>query len=960
MNENNYNINTLIVKAINASIEFEELMEKIDFNSWFEDTDEKMLTNRYDKNAFKQYTKRVKEAEKICKRFILDKNSEKEFVEGLLQDLFKAKLNRLEARRASELDIEKNKYIEGVNTLHLALNRIPLEYLQKSSDDDRKKDYDLLMILLYNDLSICYSGLKNSSMSRGYAEESIKLIEEDEDYKKFRREIDNIENKIDSKIATEKDYKKLSTLPFVSGECKKYDLYTFALFCRGVAEFRSFLKEEAEKTFMQIINFVCKFKFPENSDYFSTLIQLASLLIDLGRGKESIKMLEMNSMIDKTDRRWAESLLEKASALIDQSRYTEARDTLDKLFCLGKSRNERLAEPILNGQIYYGRSYLEEARNVGREKEDNLRKAKEELEKAYKRSKERKQKNLIQKAAKYIAEVYQERKNQEDTLTYYSISISEGEVKDFSDLLKNDWNDFVMDCEDIDILDNFSKQICDFISATFKKGKECNDKISFCLDLLDKLRKECDEKENLVLSEQAERRKEEIELIQQGKKGGIPETLQNNKFKENYEILTAGNNAGRQNDDLLLTAKQMQARLDSNERTFNKALYGRTDKRTDDSPLVELIVLRRWNSFSPGLSKRYAISLGGGHLLRIWAPEFNGIKREDSSNEKKNDQNSWFNIVVDPGYNFLLNFHSENFKVEDIDAVVVTHSHPDHCAELSGIMDLMRQINKRQTGEKNRKRVYLLLSKGAYKKFSPYTQDWKKQLKDVVLLEDKTKWPETDQEFEITAIQTAHADLGGVRAIGIFVKIKGNDGILLGFTGDTPWRKYIREKFKNCDILCLHMGGVKYEEIGYNKEGKEILKLGSCCESIRGKIKEANHLLFYGSKDIIDNCKPDALVIVGEFGEELKYGLRTDLVKKLNLSDGPLCVPADAGLYLVITDKKDKKIRCDFCRGFVSPEKIKVFAYGMEDSLHYICDACHHTLNESQKKTIIEHWLTRH
>lgn len=924
-------------------------MEKIDFNSWVEDTDEKILTNQYDKKAFEQYTKRVKEAEKICKRFILDKNSEKEFVEGLLQDLFNAKLNRLEARRASEPDIEKNKYIEGANTLNLALNRIPLEYLQKPSEDDRKKDYDLLMILLYNDLSICYSGIKNSSLSRGYAEQSIELIERDVDYIKFKREIDDIRSGTDRNKATGSDYKKPSELPFVFGESKKYDLYTFALFCRGVAESRSFQKEEAEKTFMQIIKFVDKFGCCKNSDYFSTLVHLAALLIDLGRGKEAIQKLEMDSMIDKTDRRWAESLLEKASALIDQSCYTEARDTLDELFGPGKSRYERLAEPILKGQIYYGRSYLEEARNVDREKEDNLRKAKEELEKAYKRSKGRKQKNLIQKAAKYLAEAHQEERETKNALNYYSISISEGEVDGFEALLKG-WEDFVKRCEDTDILDNFSK-IC--FKKIRTKSENDNSIISLCLALLDKLKKECEEKENLVLSERAERRKEEIELK---KSDIIPETLKEKNFKANYKILTAGNNAGRQNDDPLLTAKQMQARLDSNERTFDKALYGRTkgkttDKTTDDSPhpLAELIVLRRWNSFSPSLSRRDAISLGGGYLLRIWAPEF----------KKMNGEDSWFNIVVDPGYNFLLNFHSENFKVEDIDAVVVTHSHPDHCAELPGIMDLMRQINKRQK-EKNKKKVYLLLSKGAYKKFSPYTQDWKEQLKDVVLLEDKTKWPETDQEFEIEAIQTAHADLGGVRAIGIFVKIKWNDDILLGFTGDTPWRKYIRERFKDCDLLCLHIGSVKCEEIGYCENGSKISGLDLCCGSIKRRIKEANHLLFYGSKDIIDNCKPDALVIVGEFGEELKYGLRTDLVKKLNHRKGPLCIPADTGLYLVITDTKDKKIRCDFCGIFVSPEEIKVFAYGIVDSLHYICDACHRTLNESQKKTIVEYALTRH
>ena len=55
-----------------------------------------------------------------------------------------------------------------------------------------------------------------------------------------------------------------------------------------------------------------------------------------------------------------------------------------------------------------------------------------------------------------------------------------------------------------------------------------------------------------------------------------------------------------------------------------------------------------------------------------------------------------------------------------------------------------------------------------------------------------------------------------------------------------------------------------------------------------------------------------------------------------------------------------KKIRCDFCREFIPPRKIEVFAYGVIDSLHYICNACNNTLNESQKRTVIEDILSKH
>lgn len=941
---------SLINEAIDASIKFEVLMEKIDFDSWFEEKDNKDLTSEFDKQAYDKYKEWVKEVKGLCEGFInpdyekcsTDAN-EVNFVESSTHSLFKAKLCRLEARRASDPTNEEKKYIEGSNILNIALSRIPLRYLQEQEEGTKKEYYDLLKILFYNDLSICYSGLKNSSLSRGYAEESIKLIELDKDYKEFKN-----------------GDKDLLKRPFKKS--KKFDLYTFALFCKGVAEYRSSLIEESEKTFNKIIALVDDNEELINSDYFSTLLKLAVLLIDLGRGREAIEVINKfeKSMgeddEEKMDRRWAEVLLEKASALIDQSRYTEARTTLNRLLDSEISREEkRVAEPMLNGLIYYGRSYLEDARNIlkGKEKQteraEKLENAITILNDAYFRCKKRPQKQLIQKATKYLAEAYIEDENTEETINYFSIAISFGEVENFIDLLKSEKrNSYIEQCEDTILLDNFAEQISEFKSSHSENDKKLSkeyDNINDCLiRLLNKLKKECDEKGRPVLSERAEQRIEELGLPQDDPSSYIPETLEKKKeFIKNYKVLIGEKH---KNNDVL-TADQIQAHLVSNEKLFDKALFGRTDDDENGTSRIELIVLKRWNSFSPSLSRRYAVSLGGGYLLRI---------HRGGSNGKK-----WFNIVIDPGYSYLLNFHNENFKIQDIDAIVVTHSHPDHCAELSGIMGLIYQYNKRKRDGGEKKRVYLLLSEGTYKKFSTHLQDWKQQLKDIVLLKGETKWhwPENNKEFELEAIQTAHADLGGVRAVGLIFKIESMRNFLIGFTGDTSWRKHIKDSFKKCDLLCLHIGTVKSEEIGFN--GNVRIDEKNLHKEVKKKVKDASHLLFYGSRDLINKCeKDDALVIVGEFGEELKYKLRADLVKKLRYDNDNVCVPADIGLYVRINDEKVTEIKCAFCEEFVPQDKIKVFPFGIMDSLHYICDACNCTLSESQKGTIVEYRLTQH
>jgi len=971
-----------INNAIDASIEFEKLMEQIDFNSWCEKIDnaekvtpDTMATfkNQFDKKAFEKYRTLVKDAEGRCSNFInddlyktlpLDDSGDKtHFVKSLIHYLFKAKLNRLEARRTFTPNIERNKYIEAANRLNVALNRIPLNYLKRPLSGHRKKDYDLLIILFYNDLSICYAGFKNSSMSRGFAEESIKLLERDKDYKNFRKMIDSIETKItQNKSAEQDDYKKLLNLPFVSGKSKKYDLYTFALFCKGMAEFRSFLKEEAEKTFMTIINFAEKYRCPKNSDYHSSLVHFASLLNDLSRSKEAIIVIEKleKKKLSKFDRRYAEGLLEKASASIDQGSYEQARETLENISDFSKLKGDakRYTEQILNGLIYYGRSFLEEAKNMlpvkakYGDKEKFLKDAQTYLKEALDRSRHRKQKSLIQKAAKYLAEANET--NTKKTL-YYSISISEGAVNSFEALLEKDiedLDDFVRRCEDIPLLKDFSNEILEYIRNESPKEKA----ISLCNKLLDKLKEECIEKEKLDTAEWAERRKEE--LVANG--CNAPEILAGSNFEKCYDTLTGKENHEKSE---FLKAEQIKARLDANEESFDRILYKRTNAIMENS-IVELVVLRRWNSFSPALSRKYDMSLGGGYLLRIKAPEFKTDNTDCVKGTVKSVSDDWFNLVIDPGYNFLLNFHSEKFSIEDIDAVVVTHSHPDHCAELSAIMDLMGQINKRQKKQKNRKKIYLLLSRGAYKKFSSYIRDWKDQLKDILLLENDTIWPKkNNKEFEIKSIKTAHADLGGERAVGLTVKTKIGKNILFGFIGDTPWRKDIRNFFETCDILCLHIGSVKNYEIGYDKNNKRFKTAKVCLKEILKETKDVNHLHFYGSCDIINKCDKNAIVIVSEFGEELKYGLRIDLVKKLDKLNKALCIAADTGLYFIVTrdgEKLDKKIRCDFCEGFVSPKAIKIFPYGLIDSLHYICDPCSKTLNESQKRVIVDYKLTRH
>lgn len=83
------------------------------------------------------------------------------------------------------------------------------------------------------------------------------------------------------------------------------------------------------------------------------------------------------------------------------------------------------------------------------------------------------------------------------------------------------------------------------------------------------------------------------------------------------------------------------------------------------------LFLRRWNSFTPAIPAHQADSIGGGYFL--WH------KGEGT--------------VIDPGYNFLENFHRAGGSIRDIDNVFITHSHDDHTHQLEQILTLLYKYN---------------------------------------------------------------------------------------------------------------------------------------------------------------------------------------------------------------------------------------------------------------------------
>lgn len=122
----------------------------------------------------------------------------------------------------------------------------------------------------------------------------------------------------------------------------------------------------------------------------------------------------------------------------------------------------------------------------------------------------------------------------------------------------------------------------------------------------------------------------------------------------------------------------------------------------------KFVVLRKCQSLNPIYPRHGRITVKGGGYFLLWKGK---------------------GIVIDPGFDFISNFYGEGFSLEDIDAIVVTHAHPDHDGDFTNLTSLVykwneyhRKIGPRGQNNELIKKLDLFLSGSIHWKFSSWLQ----------------------------------------------------------------------------------------------------------------------------------------------------------------------------------------------------------------------------------------------
>lgn len=345
----------------------------------------------------------------------------------------------------------------------------------------------------------------------------------------------------------------------------------------------------------------------------------------------------------------------------------------------------------------------------------------------------------------------------------------------------------------------------------------------------------------------------------------------------------------------------ISAILDSDETQYEKYLREPDSKRDDT-----LSILRGWSSavtLLEGSERRWR---GGGYFLK-WRG---------------------YGIVIDPGFDFLRNFHDAGYHGREIGAVVVSHNHPDHNSDLKAIDDLRYELYKRRAAAKaTDNRPYVLLWDQDTDRATKFGFEKPQHQHEPVVMAcgfpqpidlsvHKAKIP-----VRITPFKVNHGS-DVLHAMGMLVELLDKNGkcaMRIGYTGDTAYFPDLHEHLADCDLLIAHISQPSIEELQDASKLKEV------------------HLGYRGTVRLLKECKPK-LTLIAEFWAGFT-DLRIPLVKALQQRSGVDAVlPAGLGMHVKLPRLE---IECTECAKPTPFSKIKVApSTGSFGNLAYLCPSC--------------------
>jgi tetratricopeptide (TPR) repeat protein/ribonuclease BN (tRNA processing enzyme) len=289
-------------------------------------------------------------------------------------------------------------------------------------------------------------------------------------------------------------------------------------------------------------------------------------------------------------------------------------------------------------------------------------------------------------------------------------------------------------------------------------------------------------------------------------------------------------------------------------------------------------------------------------------------------------------IVIDPGFDFIDNFHDAGYNMREVDAVLVSHNHSDHNYDLSSVDDLRYELHKRwKTLKATDQRKHdvsqclFVIDEDTAKSFRDDKADHRgTPLKFTTADCERKRWIKKENGLPVTVehFKAEHGD-DVPHAVGMRLRLHGEKGqpdFILGYTGDTRYFETLPDHLKDCDVLLAHISMPDEEEYEHPDHFKKV------------------HLGYNGLARLLQETQPK-MVLVGEFWAGLA-DIRIDLIKGLRGRTGnkiPI-LPTGLGFHLKLPSLE---VECTGCKKTVPHDHIKIApATSSFGPLGYLCPRC--------------------
>jgi tetratricopeptide (TPR) repeat protein/ribonuclease BN (tRNA processing enzyme) len=290
-------------------------------------------------------------------------------------------------------------------------------------------------------------------------------------------------------------------------------------------------------------------------------------------------------------------------------------------------------------------------------------------------------------------------------------------------------------------------------------------------------------------------------------------------------------------------------------------------------------------------------------------------------------------IVIDPGFDFIDNFHDAEFTGKEISAVLVSHNHSDHNYDLRSLDDLRYELHKRwktlNPVANDLKNYVVVVDEDTVKGFAPGPDPSRfRQLETFDIKKSvRKKWlcRPVDIPMTVEHFPVEHGD-DVSHAVGMRLVLHSETAepdFVVGYTGDTEYFDVLSNHLQGCHVLIAHISMPDVEELGADLSATTHSK--------------KRHLGLNGTAKVITEAMPK-LTLVGEFWAG-RADIRIELIQALRRRTGNNAIlPAGIGFHLHLPSLE---VECTNCQKKVPHDKIKIAPAATPfGPLGYLCSNC--------------------